>query len=96
MLWLPEIIEKLSLASVRHSSSSIVGFRKNGLPNLNVVANPMAVSAGTFEGMALRGRSSRVYEKWASLSFVDEMVLKRFTLKLLIFDGPSIPFAEFP
>ena len=56
----------------------------------------MAVSAGTFEGVAARGRNSRVYEKCASFSFVGEIVEKRLTLKLLIFDGPSIPFAELP
>src|ERR1043166_9420893 len=96
MLWLPDTIEKLSFTSVRHSSSSIVGFRKKGLPNLNVVANPIAVSAGTFESIAARGRNSRVYEKCASFTFVGDTVLKRFMLRLLIFDGPSMPFAETP
>ena len=77
-------------------SSSIVGSRKNGLPNRKVVAKPIAVSAGTFEVTAERGRSSRVYEKCASFSIVGESVEKRLTLKLLIFDGPSMPFAELP
>jgi hypothetical protein len=39
--------------------SSTFGRRKNGLPNLNVVSKPIAVSAGMFEGTAERGRSSR-------------------------------------
>src|SRR6267378_2646043 len=90
------MIEKLSFRSVRQRSSSIVGFRKKGLPNLKVVPNPIAVSAGTLEVTALRGRNSRVYEKWPSFNLVGEMVLKRFTLKLFIFEGPSIPLAEFP
>src|SRR5438876_4723460 len=62
----------------------MVGSRKNGLPNLKLVAKPMAVSAGTFDGIAFRGRSSRVYEKCASFTLVDESELKRLTLKLLI------------
>src|SRR5262249_28422777 len=90
------MIEKLSLTWVRHSNSSIAGLIKNGLPNLNVVPNPMAVSGGTFDVTATRGRNSRVYEKWASFNFVGETVVKRLTLMLLIFDGPSMPLAELP
>jgi hypothetical protein len=72
------------------------GPRKNGLPKRKVVAKPIAVSAGTFEGIAERGRSSREYVTWNSLSFVADSVLKRLTLPTLIFDGPSMPFADVP
>jgi len=68
------MIEKLSFKCVRHSNSSTVGLRKNGCPNRNVVANPIAVSAGTFEVIAERGRNSRVYEKCASFNNVGEIV----------------------
>src|SRR5262245_42572181 len=90
------MIEKLSFRCVRHNNSSISGPKKNGLPNLNVVPKPIAVSAGTFEGIAERGRNSRVYEKWPSFNIVAETVVNRLTLKLLIFDGPSMPLAEVP
>src|SRR5215471_1230550 len=90
------MIEKESLICVRQISSSTFGSRKNGKPKRNVVAKPIAVSAGMFEATAERGRSSRVYEKCASFTIVDETVEKRLTFTLLIFDGPSIPFAELP
>ena len=59
-------------------------------------AEAMAVSAGTFDSTAERGRSSRPYVKWSSLILVGERVVKRFALKALIFEGPSMPLAEFP
>src|SRR5215831_893282 len=90
------MIEKLSFTCVRQLNSSIAGCRKNGAPKRNVVAKPIAVSAGTLDATASRGRSSRVYEKCASFTIVDETVEKRLTFTLLILDGPSIPFAELP
>ncbi len=72
------------------------GARKKGLPKRNVVAKPMAVSAGTDDGVADRGRSSREYVTWNSFSLFEVTVLNRFTFRTLIFDGPSMPLAEFP
>ena len=37
----------------------MLGARKNGFPKRNVVLKPIAVSAGTDDGLADRGRSSR-------------------------------------
>jgi len=48
----------------------------------------MAVSAGTLEATAARGRNSRGYEKFASFRILDEIDEKRVTLKLFVFDGP--------
>src|SRR5262245_40325464 len=93
---LPWTIEKLSLNWKRVISSSTLGARKNGLPNRNVVEKPIAVSGGTFEGIAERGRSSREYVMWNSLSLVADTVVKRLMFPTLIFDGPSMPFAEVP
>src|SRR5262249_44700735 len=90
------MIEKLSLIWKRLISSSMFGPRKNGLPKRKVVANPIAVSAGTFESIADRGRFSREYVMWNSLSFSEDRVLKRLRLRTLILDGPSIPFADVP
>src|SRR6185503_17083078 len=98
---LPEIIEKLFLTSVRQINSSTVGPRKNGLPkrkesSFGLKPPPAPVSAGTFDVIADRGLSSRVYEKCASFSFVADTVEKRLMLRLFIFDGPSMPLAELP
>ena len=59
MVCVPETIERLFFTWNRLTSSSTVGARKNGLPNRNDVAKPMAVSAGTDEAVAERGRLSR-------------------------------------
>jgi hypothetical protein len=56
----------------------------------------MAVSAGIFEGVVALGRFSREYVKCASFTDVGEMVVNRFAFSTLIFDGPSVPFAEVP
>ena len=53
------MIEKLSFTWNRFTVSSTFGAMKNGLPKRNVVANPIAVSAGTVDAVADRGRSSR-------------------------------------
>ncbi len=55
----PLTIEKLFFTCTRLTTSSTFGARKNGLPKRNVVAKPIAVSAGTDEGTADRGRFSR-------------------------------------
>src|SRR5262245_13023171 len=89
-------MEKLSFTWMRCTSSSMVGARKKGLPNRNVVAKPIAVSAGTDDGTADRGRSSREYVTWNSLSLFAVTVVNRFRFATLIFDGPSTPLAEFP
>src|SRR4029453_3766011 len=96
MVCLPMMREKLSFSWNRFISSSTLGARKNGLPNRNVVVNPIAVSAGTVDGVADRGRSSREYVKWNSFKRFAVSVLNRLTLKTLIRDGPSVPFAELP
>src|SRR5262245_43593746 len=57
----PDTREMLFLIWKRLTSSSISGARKNGLPNRNVVPKPIAVSAGTDEEIAERGRLSREY-----------------------------------
>ena len=62
----------------------------------NEVAKPIAVSAGSDEGVAERGRPSREYVKWSSFSLLAVTVVKRLTFSTLIFDGPSMPFAELP
>src|SRR5437867_1209072 len=90
------MIERLSFTCTRFTSSSMFGARKNGLPNRNVVAKPMAVSAGTVEGTAERGRLSREYVAWNSFSLLALTVLNRFKLRTLILEGPSMPFAEVP
>src|SRR5437773_11001849 len=95
-VWPPDMSVKLSRAWIRQKSSSMVGCRKNGLPKRNVVTNPIAVSAGTFEGVAERGRSAFEYVKCPSLSLVGETVEKRFRFTAWILAGPSIRFAEFP
>src|SRR6185295_18640779 len=69
---------------------------KNGLPNRNDGANPMPVSAGIADGVADLGRFSRENVRWSSLSLVGVSVLNRFAFSTLIFEGPSIPFAELP
>jgi hypothetical protein len=51
--------ETLSRTCVRQNSSSTLGWMKKGAPKRKVVAKPIAVSAGTFEGTAERGRVSR-------------------------------------
>jgi hypothetical protein len=56
----------------------------------------MAVSAGTFEGTAERGRFSREYVRWNSFKRLVDTVEKRLALKTLIFEAPSMPFAEVP
>ncbi|PYQ93417.1 MAG: hypothetical protein DMF96_29935 [Acidobacteria bacterium] len=89
-------IEKLSFTWKRLTSSSTFGARKNGLPKRNVVVKPMAVSAGTDDGTADRGRLSREYVRWNSFSLLAVIVLNRLTFNTLIFDGPSVPLAEFP
>ncbi len=89
-------MEKLSLIWNRFTSSSTVGARKNGFPNRNVVPNPIAVSAGIEDGVAERGRSSREYVRWSSFSLFAVTVVNRFAFRMLIFDGPSMPFAELP
>src|SRR5262249_61334326 len=76
MLWLPWMIENLSLKSVRQKSSSTAGSRKKGWPNRNVVAKPMAVS-GTWEGTALRGRFSREELKRNSFNLVGGTVVNQ-------------------
>src|SRR5438093_9099937 len=81
---------------MRLTTSSMFGARKNGLPKRNVVANPIPVSAGTDEGVAERGRSSREYVTCSSFSRLAVTVLNRFTFRTLIFDSPSMPFAEYP
>src|SRR5262249_15704627 len=93
---LPVTIEKLSFSWNRLTSSSMVGDRKNGLPKRNVVAKPIAVSAGTDDAIAERGRSSREYVKWNSLSLFAVTVVNRLPFMTLICDGPSMPLAEFP
>ena len=60
------------------------------------MVKPIAVSAGTLELTAARGRSSREKVKWASFTFLGETVVKKFTFTALIFDGPSMPLAELP
>src|SRR5438105_8688255 len=92
----PMTIETLSLTWTRFTSSSTFGARKKGLPKRNVVAKPMAVSAGTEDGTADRGRLSREYVRCSSFNLVAVSVLNRFTLATLIFAGPSMPFAESP
>src|SRR5205809_28281 len=89
-------MEKLSLSCTRQISSSTVGWRKNGLPNRKVLTKPIAVSAGTFDVVAERGRDSREYVKCASFSFVADSELNMFRLNRLIFEGPSVPFADVP
>src|SRR5688572_23185349 len=92
----PLMIDRLSLNWNRCISSSTFGPRKNGLPKRNVVPKPIAVSAGTLESTAERGRDSREYVKWNSFSRFDDIVVNRLTLKTLILDGPSMPLAELP
>src|SRR5207248_2227997 len=89
-------MEKLSRACVRLKTSSIVGARKNGWPNRKVGPNPMAVSAGTFEVVAARGRSSLEKLKCPSFTFLLETLVNRLKFTALILDGPSVPFAEVP
>src|SRR6185295_5992247 len=93
---LPATIEKLSFTWNRLITSSTFGPRKNGLPKRNEVPKPIAVSAGTFELTAERGRFSREYVRWNSFSLVPETVLNRLRFATLIFEGPSMPFAEVP
>src|SRR5258707_2784647 len=92
----PVTTEKLSCNGNRCIRSSTFGARKNGLPNRNVVPNPMAVSAGTDDRVAERGRSSREYVTWSSFNRLAVTVLKRFRFNTLILPGPSVPLAEVP
>src|SRR5262245_36081124 len=92
----PATIEKLFLTWNRFTSSSMLGPRKNGLPKRNVVPKPIAVSAGTDDVTALRGRFSREYVTCSSFNLFVVTVLNRLTFSTLIFDGPSVPLAELP
>ena len=66
------------------------------MPKRNEGANPAPVSAGTEDAVADRGRSSREYVTWNSFNRLAVTVLNRLTFRTLIFEGPSMPFAEFP
>src|SRR4029453_17111476 len=96
MVCWPRMIERVSLNCTRLTTSSTLGARKKGLPKRNVVANPIAVSAGTDEDTADRGRFSREYVACASFSMLARTVLNRLRLNTLILDGPSMPLAELP
>ena len=90
-------MEKLSLIWKRFTSSSTFGARKNGLPKRNVGAESRCrCRRESLDGVAERGRSSRENVKWNSFSLFALTVLNRFTFRMLIFDGPSVPLAEVP
>src|SRR4029453_16582201 len=61
IVWAPVTNDTLFLTWNRFTSSSMFGPRKNGLPNRKDGAKPIAVSAGTDEDTAERGRLSREY-----------------------------------
>src|SRR5262249_3331190 len=69
---------------------------KNGCPKRKVVVKPIAVSAGTLDLTAARGRASRPEVKWPSFTFLGGTGGKKFRFTPLIFNGPSMPFAELP
>src|SRR5437899_6107145 len=83
----PASTENASRTWTRLKVSSTQGSRKNGAPKRNVVLNPMAVSAGTLESTAARGRSSREKLTCASFTCLAEKVLNRLKLTELILEG---------
>src|SRR5215467_823016 len=96
MVCLPASIENASRTWTRLKVSSTPGSRKNGEPKRKVVAKPIAVSAGTFDLVSERGRSSREKPMCPSFTFFAENVLNTLKFTELILDGPSVPLAESP
>ena len=96
IVWAPRTIVKLSFTWKRFTSSSTLGAMKNGLPNRNDGANPIAGVRGNAGRGRQRGRDSRDSVMWNSFSFVAVSEVNRFALSRLIFDGPSVPLAVVP
>src|SRR5262245_59740612 len=97
MLWLPEMIERLSFRWVRKNTSSRLGWRKKGVPKRKEGSKPRPTSAAKCDGVSGRGRVSREYVKWNSFSMEVEIVTNRFAFTTWIRVGsPSVPVAEVP